>query len=194
MGARAGRQGRAASTRARRCACLQDAPDLATNAAKTGGVQVCRGSVVRTGLGQDSSMSTVRGRGGFVPAVSAKVRATHGVAAAAMRRACPCLRHVLLRGLLHQLRSRAQFGWRFVAGLDLSGFDWQGPDLLQRPAGGFAARAGVREANLSVPRLPVLGPGVAGPREFELPEREARRQRAHAQNPAVRQRHCSHRA
>ena len=197
MRARAGRQGRAAGTRARKCACQQDAPSLAASAAKTGVVQVCRGSGVRTGLGQDSSMSTALGRGGFVPAASATARATHGAAAAAMRRACLCLPnvplhvlpYVLPHVLQHQLRSRPQFDWRFAVGQGLPGFDWQGPAPRLRSAVGSAARAGVREAGLFV-----IGPYVIGQRDFELPAREAHCQRAHAQNPAARQRHCSHRA
>ena len=193
MRARAGRQGRAAGTRARKCACQQDAPSLAASAAKTGVVQVCRGSAVRTGLGQDSSMSTARGRGEFVPAASATARATHGAATAAMRRACLCLPnvplHVLPYVLQRQLRSRPQFDWRFAVGQGLPGFDWQGPAPRLRPAVGSAARAGVREAGLTVLCLSVIGQ-----RDFELPAREAHCQRAHAQVPAVRQRHCSHRA
>ena len=111
--------GRAADTRAKRCAYRQGAPNPATDVAKTGGVRVCRGSADRTGLGQDSSTSTARGRGGFAPAVSATVRATRGGAAAAMRRACPDLWEVLRETLgkvgpyvlRHDLQS-APFGLR----------------------------------------------------------------------------------
>ena len=190
-------RGRAAGTRAKRCACQQDAPNLAAGAAKTGGVRVCRGSAGRTGLGQDSSTSIERGRGEFAPVASATVRAIREAAAAAMWRACPdlwkVLREVLWKllpyVLRHDLRS-APFGWRFVAGLGLPDFDWQGPDLPQRPAGGFVARTGARE----VDQPAVTAPQVLGPHESAQAAHEVHCQKAHSQNPAVWQRRRSHRA
>ena len=149
---------RAAGKRARRCAYRQDAPNLAAGAAKTGGVRVCRGSAGRTGLGQDSSTSIERGRGEFAPVASATVRAIREAAAAAMWRACPdlwkvlreVLREVLWKVRPHVLRHDSQsalFGWRLAAGQGLTGYDWQRPDPLLLPAGGFVARTGAREVD-----------------------------------------------
>ena len=175
--------------KARRCACLRDAPGLAAGAAKTGGVQACRGFAGRTCPGQDSSTSTARVLAGPAPAVSATARATRGAVAAAMRRACPDFRQALWPELLAGLRGLRASRLPGLGGL--GGFG-RAPGPVPDFGNGPAATAGVRGAG------PAIGPHAAAQRVPRANARNRRvqapRQRERVQNFARRQRHRSRQA
>ena len=182
-------RGRAAGTRARKCAYQRDAQDRSAGVAKTGGVPSGPGFADRRGRGQDSSMSTVSGRDGSASAVLARGRAKHGAARAA-RRLCPALRQ-------ERPRFGGPFCWqpgRYPAlracgvAAELAFHDEaRGLPVADFAADRFAARVGVHaRAGLCAPGLRVLGPHASGHVRWWT-QRET---------PPVggRQRHCSLRA